>query len=484
LAQIIKEIKLETLKPNFIKAITGKQHDKDSRFLKVSLVADDVVIPIESNSSVFINAVRKDGERRSFSGVANEDNTVTVPLTYWMLELWGVVDCDVSVVDTEGRRLTSTSFKIDVEPSANQGCEIPEDDITIIVPLVGNLEELKTNNKNNLVEAINELYDSGGSVDVDLSNYVTKDMMPEIDVDEVVEKVNNSINLLKPMSDGWLDNSNIVRGSVGTNPEIRTSTEWKEFCVSPLYPISPDKKYLITPVTTLNTGHPPVIFCDSEGQAVSHNGNIAFLSGDRGILITPATKSAFIRLSVYKRFFDNNSYNNNIDFVVSNFYSTTMLVECDSNTESINLVIPEYVPYAEGGYKLNENVQLPDNIEIPNVPTKTSELENDSGFITADDIPEASGVPTKVSELENDAGYITLRDIPEGGNIDLSDYAKKDEMPTKTSELENDSEYITLNDLPECNYVLTEADKTEIAELSAGLIDTALLSAIGSGVLE
>lgn len=39
--------------------------------------------------------------------------------------------------------------------------------------------------------------------------------------------------------------------------------------------------------------------------------------------------------------------------------------------------------------------------EPVDVPTKLSELENDTGFIT-----EAS-VPTKVSQLENDAGFIT-----------------------------------------------------------------------------
>lgn len=42
-------------------------------------------------------------------------------------------------------------------------------------------------------------------------------------------------------------------------------------------------------------------------------------------------------------------------------------------------------------------------------PTKTSELENDSGFITAEDIPP---VPTKTSELQNDSGFITLADLP------------------------------------------------------------------------
>lgn len=37
---------------------------------------------------------------------------------------------------------------------------------------------------------------------------------------------------------------------------------------------------------------------------------------------------------------------------------------------------------------------------------------------------------------------------------------------------------------PGDDYVLTEADKTEIAEQAAALIDTSLLTAIGSGVIE
>lgn len=53
------------------------------------------------------------------------------------------------------------------------------------------------------------------------------------------------------------------------------------------------------------------------------------------------------------------------------------------------------------------NGQTPDtngNVDVT-VPTKTSELTNDSGFITASDIPDVD-VPTKISELENDAGYL------------------------------------------------------------------------------
>ena len=43
------------------------------------------------------------------------------------------------------------------------------------------------------------------------------------------------------------------------------------------------------------------------------------------------------------------------------------------------------------------------------VPIKTSELENDSGFITASDIPT---IPTKTSQLTNDSNFATTEDIP------------------------------------------------------------------------
>lgn len=62
------------------------------------------------------------------------------------------------------------------------------------------------------------------------------------------------------------------------------------------------------------------------------------------------------------------------------------------------------------------------------IPTKTSDLTNDSGFVTE------SSIPTKISDLTNDSGYITEQNIPS--------------IPSKTSDLTNDSGFITSSDLP------------------------------------
>ena len=63
-----------------------------------------------------------------------------------------------------------------------------------------------------------------------------------------------------------------------------------------------------------------------------------------------------------------------------------------------------------------------------NLKTKTSQLENDKGFITLNDI----SIPSKTSDLQNDSGFITSADLPEPPTI-----------PTKISDLENDSNFIT-----------------------------------------
>ncbi len=60
--------------------------------------------------------------------------------------------------------------------------------------------------------------------------------------------------------------------------------------------------------------------------------------------------------------------------------------------------------YAEYGYTL-----LLKN-DVKNVPRKISELENDVGFITKENLPEYN-VPTALSQLENDTGFITEENI-------------------------------------------------------------------------
>ena len=76
--------------------------------------------------------------------------------------------------------------------------------------------------------------------------------------------------------------------------------------------------------------------------------------------------------------------------------------------------------------------------------TKTSDLVNDSGFITA------SAIPTNVTAFNNDAGYITVSAIPSDISAFQNDvgYITASALPTNISELENDVGYITSSAIP------------------------------------
>lgn len=144
MAQIIQEIKIEVSKPNLIQAIVAKQYDSGSRFLKVTFVNDGDKIEILPTSTVTINAKRKDGESKSFAGEVNNDGTATVPLTYWMLELEGTVHCDVSVIDTEGRKLTTTTFTLAVERASCNSGDIAEDEnYDVLIKLIEDVNKVK-----------------------------------------------------------------------------------------------------------------------------------------------------------------------------------------------------------------------------------------------------------------------------------------------------------------------------------------------------
>ena len=139
------------------------------------------------------------------------------------------------------------------------------------------------------------------------------------------------------------------------------------------------------------------------------------------------------------------------------------------------------------------NIDLSSYAKKSQLPTKTSQLTNDSGFIT--EVPseyiteeelnakgyltehqdisgkaDKSEIPTKTSQLANDSDFATNASVDEkianvstGGSVDLTSYAKKTDLPTKTSQLANDSGYLTehqdISGKADKSYVNTELAK-------------------------
>ena len=144
------------------------------------------------------------------------------------------------------------------------------------------------------------------------------------------------------------------------------------------------------------------------------------------------------------------------------------------NSAALEVNAQEEISGTVSLHKVSKTGNYNDLLNKPNIPSKTSDLTNDSGFITneVDNLTnyytetevnnllsskaDTSQIPTKVSELDNDTGFIT------NSTNELTNYYKKTEtynktevnnllvdkadvenIPTTTSQLTNDSGYIT-----------------------------------------
>lgn len=123
---VIEDRKIDVAKHNDKVIVVAKQGDTASRFVHTEILFEGAKLAMPSTAQVWVNAKRADGESAAYYGTVHTDGTITVPLNHWMLDSAGYLICDVSVLDN-GEKLTSLSFAVDVQ-EATYTDEAVEDD--------------------------------------------------------------------------------------------------------------------------------------------------------------------------------------------------------------------------------------------------------------------------------------------------------------------------------------------------------------------
>lgn len=129
MAQCMCKMVLDVADRDTVQSIVARQGDSATRFVRLRLTSFGEPICVEESAIALLNVKNAANERLAFEGEVNSDGTLTLPINAWMLQNMGVLQCDVSVIDVGGGRLTTPSFEIEVVPSVAADDVLPGDDV-------------------------------------------------------------------------------------------------------------------------------------------------------------------------------------------------------------------------------------------------------------------------------------------------------------------------------------------------------------------
>lgn len=102
--------------------VDAKQFDNKARSLIITLLDNGEQFVPEKGTVVMFRALKPDGKSVEYEATINEDGTITVELSEQALAVKGVVKADISLVGSDGSRLSTASFFLQ-----NQEAPIGED---------------------------------------------------------------------------------------------------------------------------------------------------------------------------------------------------------------------------------------------------------------------------------------------------------------------------------------------------------------------
>lgn len=173
--KITHKIKMDLLdKQPFLAPVDAVQNDSNTRVIEMTLYEGDVPWNVPDGVTAALAFVKPDGTRGLYdelpdgtAAVSIAENVVTVVLAPQVLTSAGHVKASILMNDAALNQLSSFPFSICVSPNPGAGAVASNNyyyytTLDGVNKAIGDLSELKTTEKSNLVAAINEAAESGG----------------------------------------------------------------------------------------------------------------------------------------------------------------------------------------------------------------------------------------------------------------------------------------------------------------------------------
>ena len=112
------KLNLDLLKNTSTPILYSHQLDKKSRFIDVTLTANDAEVTLDSSMTAVLNAVTNNVIVASAQSCTISDNVIVVELTDKVLSLPGVTKCEVVLSDSSGAVITAQHFIVKITEKA------------------------------------------------------------------------------------------------------------------------------------------------------------------------------------------------------------------------------------------------------------------------------------------------------------------------------------------------------------------------------
>ena len=156
--QIYHSLTVDVAKRNQYKAVSAKQLDCNSRFLKIELQNNGSAFDIPNNVTIAM-AVERNGETKAFN-CEYEGDYIVAPLDTWILQESGYVDCEIILLDTEtNSKLSSFLFSLEIEQNIYNDEDIKSDEnYDLLLTLIGDVKSSQIVSITEKVEGLKHTY--------------------------------------------------------------------------------------------------------------------------------------------------------------------------------------------------------------------------------------------------------------------------------------------------------------------------------------
>ena len=209
-----QHITLDFVIKNHTKLI-AKQDDINSRFIIATIKNNRQAVTIPQVATATLNITRQDGQKKCYRAIL-DNNIVMAFLSDWAVELTGILQCDISIIE-HGERLTTMPFKVDIVFACCTSDDIEdtttEDVMTELIEMLGEYQE----EKEHLAEIDSTLEEHKNSISTlesavsdntsDISNISSNLAVLE----DIVNKIDNQITsqTVTITRDEWIYNASI-----------------------------------------------------------------------------------------------------------------------------------------------------------------------------------------------------------------------------------------------------------------------------------